>query len=267
MKKNWRNKRVWFLVPLIGLFLACQNGESHRHAEGEVYTCPMHPQIVQNKPGTCPICHMDLVKRPSLADSTHANPASGHAHTADATEGLDHLLKPTHSYVVSDVQTIYPVKESREITVELPGSVEYDARRQQVVSARFGGRIEKLYVRYNYQPVRKGQKLFEIYSPELLTAQQEFLFLLEKDADNAALIASARQKLSLLGLAPAQINQIAATRQPQYRLAVYSPYDGFVVENSRPASSSVAPSSSASNASAAGMGGMSGAGGVNGGAT
>lgn len=253
MKENWRNKGVYWLITLMGLILACQHEDSHRHAAGEGYTCPMHPQIVQDKPGTCPICHMDLVKRTSVPDSTGGSHAGGHAGDQGQAD-LESLLKPVHSRVVSSITTIHPTKGSRESTLELPGRIEYDARRLQVVSARFGGRIEKLYVRYNYQPVRKGQKLLEIYSPELLTAQQELLFLLENDAGHAALIASARQKLSLLGLTTAQIHQIAKSRKAQYRLALFSPYSGYVVENTGPAPwSATAPPPNES------MGGMSGA--------
>ncbi|HYH54976.1 MAG TPA: efflux RND transporter periplasmic adaptor subunit, partial [Anseongella sp.] len=91
------------------------------------------------------------------------------------------------------------------------------------------GRIERLYVNYQLQPVRKGQKLFEIYSPELVTAQKELLYLLESDPQGR-LTEAARQKLRLLGLTPSQISRLAESGEVSYSLAVYSPYDGYVYE-------------------------------------
>ena len=79
--------------------------------------------------------------------------------------------------MVAAVATVRPVAEGRSAdTLTLPGVVDYDPRRSRAVAARFGGRIERLPVRFNYQPVRRGQKLLEIYSPELVTAEQELHF-------------------------------------------------------------------------------------------
>ncbi len=188
---------------------------------------------------------MDLVKK------------EGAAAKDTLTTELGDLLKPVNAAVVSGIRTVRPQEGTKEVPLQLPGSVEYDTRRVQVISARFGGRIEKLYVRYNYQPVKKGQKLFDIYSPQIVTAQEEFIFLLGSDHDNEALLRAARKKLSLLGLSAAQINHIAATRKPQYRLAVYSPYEGYLVE-ALPALSPLASSGSAMPAASSVSGGMDG---------
>ena len=303
MKENWRNNHTWWLLlalPLLLLVAGCTKGDSQGHAEGEVYTCPMHPEVVQKGPGTCPQCKMDLVKRENTSDAS-AKAASGeHQHGEEAVYtcpmhpgvkqdkpgscpicGMDlvkqggaggsdsvatelgDLLRPVNQAVVSSIETVHPEQAAREMTVELPGTVEYDTRRINAVASRFSGRIEKLYVRYNYQPVTKGQKLLEVYSPQLVEAQQELIFLLTRDAENTSLIDGAKRKLSLLGLSPGQIKGVVATRKPQYKVAVYSPYNGYVVQN-LPAAGNAAGAAVASPAPAAGgMGGGGAMGGMN----
>ncbi len=240
MKKSWNNsppraRLALVVLPLALLLGACgadkkpamtagtevsEAGEAHDHkAAGDVYTCPMHPQIIRDKAGDCPICGMALVKK-SKAGGAQA-PASG---------SLQNLLKSPDATVVSTQATVYPSAGAPDLTLTLAGRVEYDTRRTEVIAARFGGRIEKLLVRYNYQPVTKGQKLLEVYSPELVTAQQELIFILTEDAGNETLLRGARQKLRLLGLTDAQINRTIATRKPAYSVAIYSPYTGYVVE-------------------------------------
>ena len=128
-------------VPLTGVH------SGHNHAtEEEAYTCPMHPQIVQDKPGTCPICGMDLVKKVS---------AGGDSVVVDAD--LNALLQSTNSVVVANIATVHPERRNEAVSVQANGIVTYDTRRLYTIPARFGGRVEKLYVRFNYQPVRKGQ--------------------------------------------------------------------------------------------------------------
>lgn len=254
MKKSWSNKpwRVLLILPLALLLDACQPdakstepavpaAETHQHPNaGELYTCPMHPQIIRNEPGACPICGMDLVKKPT--ESAPPAPAGGQ---------LRNLLRSPNATVVSTQPTVRLIAEVPELTLTLPGRVEYDVRRTESIAARFGGRVEKLMVRYNYQPVTKGQKLLELYSPELVTAQQELIFLLTNDSANHSLIRGARRKLSLLGLTDAQINRTAATRKPQYQVALYSPYTGYVVE--QPARLGIATATPAAATSTPGM--------------
>ncbi|HUP12482.1 MAG TPA: efflux RND transporter periplasmic adaptor subunit, partial [Niastella sp.] len=91
--------------------------------------------------------------------------------------------------------------------------------------------IEKLYVKYRYQKVSKGQKIMEIYSPELLTAQQNLLFLLKHDAENQAMISAARQKLVLLGMSNAQLEQVVKTGKPVFTVSIYSGYTGHIHES------------------------------------
>lgn len=252
MRKNWRNRLIWCLILLLPFsFTACKDkkGADGEHGHTMEYTCPMHPQIMQDKPGSCPICGMDLVAK---------QPADGPA-VAVPTD-LNYLLQPANQAVVSSIATLQPVPKQMENEITMSGVVTYDTRRQFIIPARFGGRIEKLYVQFNYQPVRKGQKLYDIYSPELVTAQKELLYLLKNDPSNSALIAGASQKLRLLGATEGQIRQLSRTGKESYTFSIYSPYTGYVLDPAVTAAPRVAPSSTTTAAgSGDGMGGMGGA--------
>ena len=161
--------------------------------------------------------------------------------------------------MVSAIATVRPISGAAADTLTLPGVVDYDPRRSRAVAARVGGRVERLLVRFNYQPVRQGQKLLELYSPELVTAEQEYIFLLGNDAENTVLVNGARQKLRLLGLSESQLRALARTRQPEYRVAIFSPYDGYVVENTAALAAPAPPSSAGmADAGAPAGGGMGG---------
>lgn len=187
-----------------------------------IYTCPMHPEIARSEPGRCPICKMDLVKK-AVAESAAGLPDS-----------LVFLLKPTYAYVLSNIRTIHPERKSLAVSIESPGYLTYNAQQIQAISARFSGRVERLYVRYAFQPVRKGQHILDLYSPEIATAQQDLIFLLENDPGNSILIENARQRLSLLGLSAEQIQEAEAKRKPSFSLPVFSPYAGLVFEKAMP---------------------------------
>lgn len=208
---------VYCLLPIaILLMSACL--QKRDHASHEQYTCPMHPIVIQDKPGSCPVCGMDLVKK------------GQHGEEVKITAALNYLLKPTNGIITSSIKTILPVQKSMPVETKLNGITTYDTRRFTSVPIRFGGRIEKLSIKYNFQPIKKGQKIFEIYSPELLTAQRDLLYLIKSDAENSQLIGGAKEKLRLLGVSDSQINQLISTGQESYSFAVHSPVDGYVVE-------------------------------------
>jgi Cu(I)/Ag(I) efflux system membrane fusion protein len=153
--------------------------------------------------------------------------------TRDSTQPhipLDALLKPVNAFVISSVPVTVIQTSTQNIEVPALGNVQYDLRQAGTVSARIAGRIEKLYVRYRYQHISKGQKILEIYSPELLTSQQNLIFLFKNDAGNTSLINAARQRLLLLGMSSQQINQITNTGKPLYSVSVYSNYSGYVTD-------------------------------------
>ena len=184
----------------------------------EIYTCPMHPEIIRNQPGSCPICGMTLVKKETDGEkSTQA--------------GLTELLKPTNEFVLSSVPVTVIQKRSEQIEMEALGNIAYDTREVGSISARISGRIEKLYVRYRYQKINKGQKIMDVYSPELMTAQQNLLFLLKNDISNTSFIESAKEKLLLLGMSNQQLQQIIREGVPSLTISVYSNYSGHIHES------------------------------------
>lgn len=250
MKRNYSDKLLIPLMLVLLLFSCKEKTETttasvttHSHSEDSTYTCPMHPQIVRDQPGTCPICGMDLVPM-SSSNELHLD------------SSILPLLKPVSEQVVSHISTIAPESGSRIFSVPLQGIVTYDTRRQESISSRVAGRIERMYIKYNYQPVRKGQLIMEIYSPDLAAAQRELIYISRSDND-ALLLQRAKQRLSLLGMQPAQISQVIKTGKPLYRVPVYSTVSGYIVEKNVANTASTGAMSSASSAPASeGMGGM-----------
>ena len=147
------------------------------------------------------------------------------------TEDIARSTKSPGEVVLASDKTIRPEFTSHGISLEATGVVTYDTRRISEIAARVGGRLERVFLRYAYQPVIKGQKVAEIYSPELLAAQREFLYLLEADAENGPLIAASRNKLLLLGLTQSQIDNLIRRKEVQSTFAIFSPYSGYVITN------------------------------------
>ena len=211
-----------FLIVL-SLFISCRNEKKDRHAEHaqqeveDVYTCPMHPEIVRNAPGNCTICGMDLVKK-----------ETGNNAVQDVE--LDVLLEPANEFVVASIPVTTIEQREEDIELNVVGRVAYDTRQVGSISSRVKGRIERLYIRYNYQPIKRGQRVMDIYSPELVTAQQNLLFLLENDPGNGSLINAAKERLLLMGMTPAQVAEVMRTKTSLYSVAVFSNYSGFVTD-------------------------------------
>ena len=249
MKRNWKNNIVVSML-MLGLFLvfaACDN-KGDRALDGEqadTYTCPMHPTVVSDKPGTCPVCGMDLVRK--------ARPGE----EVEMTEDLARLIKSPNEIVVASIKTIKGKYKKMPVTIEAQGVVTYDTRNIYTIPARFGGRLEKVYLKYPFQKVNKGQKVAEIYSPELLTAQRELLFLIENDPGNEPLIQGAKEKLSLLGATQSQIAELITRKEVQSTFAIYSPYNGYIITNDQqaPVAPATATQSTQGGARGDGMGG------------
>lgn len=192
------------------MVVSCQQEEKH-HAK---YTCPMHPQIIKDAPGQCPICGMDLVE---LID----NEISA---ISDSSQPIENQ---------SDSSTIVSIKIQKAtlpIAVEVEGYVAYNPKGTKDISSRFGGRIEKLYVKYNFQSIKKGQKLMEIYSPEMATAQENLLLLLKTDAENEMAIAGAKKQLELLGMDEKQLEILISSRKSSPLMSVYAAESGHIHE-------------------------------------
>jgi Cu(I)/Ag(I) efflux system membrane fusion protein len=168
---------------------------------------------------------------------------------------LSHLLKPTNVQVVSTLPVIKAGYGTRIFTEEVQGIINYDTRNENSVASRVSGRIERLLIKYNYQPVRKGQLIMKVYSPDLAAAQQELLFLQHSETDQS-MLERAKQRLMLLGMNNSAINQLLKTRKVNYSIPIYSSADGYILEKS--ATSVAAPSAIAPSSGGDGMSNMGG---------
>lgn len=248
MKRNYSGKLLLALLSLILLFSCKEKSETatevatHKHSEGTKYTCPMHPQIIRDQPGKCPICGMDLVSM-SSSNELHLD------------SSLLPLLKPVNEQVVSSIAAITPESGTRIFSVPVQGIVTYDTRQQESIASRVAGRIERMFIKYNYQPVSKGQLIMEIYSPDLAAAQRELIYINSSD-NNASLLEKAKQRLKLLGMQPAQVAQVIKTGKPLYRVPVYSTVSGYIVEKNVATNAASSGSVMPSSATSSEMGGM-----------
>lgn len=137
---------------------------------------------------------------------------------------------PANQTVISKQAAVPLGNSSQQFTINGNGYVTFDLRRNRKIPVRIGGRIERLYVKYNYQYVRKGEKIMELYSPELNTYVSEYLYIQRKSMDTL-LMAKAKQKLLLLGLTRNQILKIDQSGEAPFTITIYSPFEGYVLFN------------------------------------
>jgi Cu(I)/Ag(I) efflux system membrane fusion protein len=230
---------ILFLVVVgigIGIYFIAIKPSNHTETEyqNEVYTCSMHPQISEPKPGNCPICGMALVKKVTEDHS-------------EKNDSVDDLLRPTDNFVVGNYQTTIVKDTAVGSEISLPGIVTYDSNLSVNISARINGRIEKMYINYKYQRVTKGQKIFELYSPELVSEQQNFIYLISNDSQNASIINSAKQKLLLYGMTNNQISALASAKKVNPVITVYSPSNGIITGTEKMSSFGTSAMSTASS--------------------
>jgi biotin carboxyl carrier protein len=227
MKSNWKNNIVGVMVALVALVVVSCTRQSGHTGHAEHYTCPMHPDIKSDEPGACPVCGMDLVSTSTVGQEVKI------------TDDLAPLLKSTDEAVVSSVKTVKGVYQKLSFPLEIDGIVTYDTRSVYNIPTRTGGRLERVFLKSTLATVRKGQRIAELYSPELIAAQRELLFVLESDGDRETMVQSARNKLTLLGMSNAQVEALIKHKQIQQTFSVYSPYDGYIVSNTEAASPAV----------------------------
>jgi Cu(I)/Ag(I) efflux system membrane fusion protein len=225
MFKMFSNKYLKYsLLLILGIFLGWllfhpsqKNEEKHGHSsevvQGTIWTCAMHPQIRLEEPGKCPICGMDLI--PLVQNSTVSIDPDAIRFTAEAAQ-LANVL----TTVVSREK---PVKEIR-----LYGKVQADERLLQSQVAHVPGRIDRLAVNFTGETVVKGQVLAQVYSPELVTAQQELLEAASTKETQPAIYEAAREKLRQWKLTDSQIANIEASGSVQSTVDITSNTDGIV---------------------------------------
>ena len=218
----------YLFIPLIviGLiFSGCSKSEENGKHEHEVvkkdgyWTCTMHPQVHMDKPGSCPICGMDLIKK--VADEK-----------PEAVSDKDMANMVTLSgkkQVLANVSTVVVKKEFLQEQITAYSYLDFVENNRKTISARFNGRIEKLLVDKTGDYVKKGQPLFEIYSPDLVQAQNEYLIALN-NSQNSSLQKAAKKKLEIFGLTQDQIQTLEKTKEINLTLTYFSPFSGTVIE-------------------------------------
>lgn len=182
--------------------------------EGEqIYTCSMHPQIRQPEPGICPICEMDLIP---LTENSSNDP-----YVLEMTEAAAQLAN-IRTMVVGSGTAITPN------ALRLSGKVAADESRRASQVTHLSGRIEKLYVRFTGASIQAGQKLADIYSPDLITAQRELLEAKKMSSFNPDLLEAARQKLRYWKLSEEQIVRLEEEETVQEVFSIYADASGIV---------------------------------------
>ncbi|MGQ0586539.1 MAG: efflux RND transporter periplasmic adaptor subunit [Gammaproteobacteria bacterium] len=258
---------VWYAHRSTMDMQAADQEAPHKHQleqrtdqQGKVYyTCPMHPQVKQNEPGNCPICGMKLVKReepvadggaalsgetgdrkilyyydPMKPDVRFDKPGKSPfmdmqllPKYADENGGTVVQVDPRIAQNLG-VRTAMVERGAFAQEVNVVGAVEVDERRIFVVEARAAGWVEELPVRAVGDPVRRGQRVAGVYSPDLYSAQEELV--LASQSGDAGLIRATRQRLILLGASEAQVDEVVRTGKAQRRMAIAAPSNGVVTE-------------------------------------
>ena len=211
------------LLVLSGLFLgwlffhhstpsASTNQAKTALAKHQIWTCAMHPQVRMEAPGQCPICGMDLI--PLVENATIVNP--------------DAIVMSESAMQIANVQTSVVTRQLPVKEIRLSGKIQPDERLIQTLPAHIPGRIDRLMVNYTGEYIHKGQTIAYIYSPELVTAEQELLEALKFKNINPGIVDAARDKLRQWMLTPAQITQIEQSGKVKDEFEIQSMLSGTV---------------------------------------
>lgn len=222
--KNYRKYLIPILMLIIGLLIGWAINSSPNqpiptssHQEintSEVWTCSMHPQIRQSQPGLCPICGMDLI--PLGNDDDGGDP-------------MEVKMSET-AMRLANIQTSVVGLGNSIKELRLNGKVQADERRKSSQAAHIPGRIEQLLVNFTGEYVQKGQTIAQVYSPELVTAQQELFETNKIKEVQPGLYNAAREKLKNWKLTDKQIDNILTTGKPMERFPIHADVSGVVLE-------------------------------------
>lgn len=201
---------------------------AHEEDEATVWTCSMHPQIKMPKPGQCPICFMDLIP---------LEQGAGDDDEGDAVR----LTISENARALAGIATAPVVRRGAVADIRMTGKVALDETRVEMITARIGGRIDKLHVDYTGVPVKRGDHLAEIYSPELIALQRELLEAARAEAtapSTSRLVRgsiqrtfeAAKEKVRLLGFSPKEIERILARETTTDHMTIRANQHGVVLK-------------------------------------
>jgi membrane fusion protein, copper/silver efflux system len=214
------------ITLLVGLILgwmfhslSSSSADSHDHESSEgvptLWTCSMDPQVKLNAPGSCPICGMDLIPVTQGTEET-SNPQA------------IQMTKEALAMAAVQTQVVGGSASGKELL--LSGKLQADERENASISAKFPGRIEKLFVTFTGEQIKGGQKLATIYSPELITAQKEFLEAIKTKGSYPQLYQASKEKLASWKLIPAQIAEIERAGVVKEKWDILSDQSGVVLQ-------------------------------------
>jgi Cu(I)/Ag(I) efflux system membrane fusion protein len=220
------------LVKVASATGAGAQGSQAPAQQQEQWQCPMHPSIVQDHPGDCPICGMKLVK----VEGTGGGADQG----APAPEGLSAVTIDSSRQQLIGLKVAHAELGAVGGSWRTNGRVAVDETRVHHVNVKFSGFMEQVYADFIGRPVKKGERLFAIYSPELLAAQQEYLLALDTrkrlgaaggmTADGDALVAAARRKLELWDVPRSEIERLQRSGEPTRTITFFSPATGVLTK-------------------------------------
>ena len=217
---------IYIGILIIGLIIGsvffggsstADGSQNHETSEtkNQLWTCSMHPQIMQSEPGDCPLCGMDLIPAEVAAEGLEANQFKM-SQNALALANIETTIISNSTTVVSGLT--------------LTGKIQENEKTNSIQTAHFGGRIEKLFVNSTGEKVYQGQQLALIYSPQLVTAQKELLTALASKSEDLSLYNAVRNKLKLWKLSEKQINKIEASKKIITNFPIYANVSGVVTK-------------------------------------
>lgn len=227
MKKNILYLGIAVMIGLLGGYVLFGNGsdatnqetsESHNHSEAsnnQMWTCSMHPQIMQPESGDCPICGMDLIPAATNGEGLAVN----------------EIKMTENAMALANIQTsiVGSVEASDEDgMISLSGKIITNEENNSVQASYFDGRIEKLNVSYEGQQVNRGQLLATIYSPNLVAAQQELITTASLKESQPALYNAVRNKLKNWKLSDKQIDAVESSGKVRDNFPIYATVSGTV---------------------------------------
>ena len=244
--------RVWLAVVIVVIVAAAsvavgyrvqqRRAESREVKAAQVWTCPMHPSVQLPHPGNCPICGMTLVPMEQTEPKVKSE-VEGHGVVE---------IAPGKQQLIGVVTTRVEVRDLNNL-IRAVGQVVVDEERLSDIHTKIEGWIEKLYVNKTGQLVHSGQPLLTIYSPDLVSTQEEYLVALrsrERTKDSPfpevrrsgdSLVAAARKRLELWDISAAEIARLDRTGEVKKALTLYSPATGYVMERMAVAGMRVMP--------------------------
>jgi len=205
----------------------------------QLYTCSMHTFIIRDKPGVCPICGMELIKK---IDTTTGGSAQIVKQKQQPQIVSRQISLSSSQRIMANVATVEAKNETLNKEINAVGIVQFDQSRQAKVTAWVAGRIDRLNVNTVGTMVTKDKPIAEIYSPDLVAAQQEYLLAIKSrnqlksspfttiSEDGEGLVASSKQRLMLFGVKEREITALEKSGRINFRIPIYTPLSGVVIE-------------------------------------